>query len=130
MVLMHMLTISRQPHYAFSTITITSVSAASCLVCALHSSKDDPSTWDLDWHVPQYLYINVVDADPFLLIGRLGLLDFAPSGEFRVLDPFQTILTFITSSPAVCASFAALCASVCAFDDDNLHLNDHERRQH
>jgi len=54
------------PRCALSATTTTSVSASiaiasclalnarrSCLVCALHSSKDDPSTWDLDWHVSQ-----------------------------------------------------------------------------
>ena len=122
-----MLTISSQPRYAFSAIAIASRLALnarrSCLVCALHSSKDDPSNWVLDWHVSQYLYINVVDADPFHWLAGSACLIFRHQ---------VSILTFITSFPAVCTSFAVLRTSVCAFDDDNLHLKyyGHERRQH
>jgi len=105
-----MLTISSQPRYAFSAIAIASRLALnarrSCLVCALHSSKDDPSNWVLDWHVSQYLYINVVDADPFPLIGRLGLLDFSPSGEY------SDIHYFISSGLHVVCSIAYVCMRV------------------
>ena len=75
-----------------STITLTSISAviaiASCfalnaccshIVCAFNLSKDNPSTRDPNWYASQYIYTNIVDADPSSLIGRLGSLDFAPN---------------------------------------------------
>ena len=75
----------------FSTITLTSISATititsfftlntchSHIVCAFNLSKNNLSTWDPNWYASQYIYTNIVDADPSSLISRLWSLNFAP----------------------------------------------------
>ena len=50
------------------------------LVSALDLSKRNRSTWDLDWYVSQYVYINIVNAYPSPSTCELGRLDFERIG--------------------------------------------------
>ncbi|KIM52075.1 hypothetical protein SCLCIDRAFT_32939 [Scleroderma citrinum Foug A] len=85
----------------------------------LDSSKDDlltRSAQRLNWHVPQYVYINVSDTDPS---PTLACLNASVSNAFDTLSqqpqPFSVSASRFSASIAIFASYTTLCPSVGPF---------------
>ena len=66
----------------------------------------------LDWGVPWYVHVNIIDTCPSPVVSMLGHRDFVQNRWILHCQPFRCILMFSDAFTAISVSFLMLCMSV------------------